>query len=101
MTGGIDAWNGLRATGVPEAGMAVFSDADTPEELIALAWTFEEGSRKFYKKVSEILDDPEAANLFETLVTAEEHHKTILFKLYREISGSETVSVREDTEDLR
>ncbi len=93
MSGGIDAWNGLKATGVPEAGMVVFSGSNTPEELVELAWTLEDGSRLFYEKVAELLDDPEAKSLFENLVAAEEQHKAILFKLYRDFSGSE------DTDD--
>ena len=48
MSGGINAWEGLKAEGVPESGMAYFSDSDRLEELAALAWMLEEGSRRFY-----------------------------------------------------
>jgi rubrerythrin len=89
MSGGIDAWNGLKAAGAPESGMVVFSGSNTPEELIELAWALEDGSRLFYETVAELLVDPEAKGLFENLVTAEEHHKAKLFKLYREFPGSE------------
>jgi hypothetical protein len=48
MQGGINAWKGLVARGAPESGMAYFSPATKPEELIALAWLLGDGSRKFY-----------------------------------------------------
>ena len=48
MQGGINAWKGLVAEGAPESGMAYFSPATKPEELIALAWLLEDGSRNFY-----------------------------------------------------
>ena len=48
MEGGIRAWNGLRAAGPPDAGMAYFDPAKKPEEMIALAWMLEEGACKFY-----------------------------------------------------
>ncbi len=89
MTGGIDAWNGLRASGPPDAGMAVFSDADTAEDLVALAWVLEEGSRKFYASVSiSLKKDDGAVKLFQQLTAAEEKHKESLVRLYGEISGS-------------
>jgi len=88
MTGGIDVWNGLRASGAPDAGMAVFSDADTAEDLLALAWVLEEGSRKFYAGVSRSLKDDGAVKLFQQLTAAEEKHKESLVRLYGEISGS-------------
>jgi rubrerythrin len=83
MAGGIRSWEGLTATGAPEAGMVYFSDADTPEELIALAWELEEGSRKFYTVISAMLSDMESVALFNDLSTAEEHHKATLANLYK------------------
>lgn len=103
MSGGIDAWNGLQARGAPEAGMAVFSDADTPEDLVALAWILEEGSRRFYEGVAGLLEDAEAKDLFLQLVRAEEQHKQALLRAYHEICGSEPVPEflkNKETEDL-
>jgi rubrerythrin len=89
MEGGIRAWEGLLAEGVPESGMAFFTVASRPEELIGLAWTLEEGSRKFYSEISSLLDDREAITLFQTLSAAEEHHKLSLMNLYKVLSGAE------------
>ncbi len=63
MEGGIRAWQGLVAEGIPEAGMAYFSSTTRPEEMIGLAW------------------------LLENLKRSEENHKTTLWKMYEELSG--------------
>lgn len=95
MEGGIIAWNGLVAEGTPDAGMAYFSGADKPEELITLAWIMEDGSRRFYHGVSETVDDDESASLFKTLTKAEDHHKEALVKLYSELVGTDFAGTHE------
>lgn len=89
MAGGITAWRGHVAAGPPEAGMAFFTEAADAGDLTALAWLLEEGSRKFYSAVAEMITQPDAAALFNTLVKAEEKHKGSLEALYREITGKE------------
>ena len=89
MEGGMHAWQGLTAAGTPEAGMSFFTVGSLPGELIALAWVLEEGSRKFYASIAGMLPDSEAAKLFKDLVTAEEHHKSTLLGLYRDIAHAE------------
>ena len=87
LDGGIRAWEGLVAEGVPEAGMAYFDAAVKPEEFIALAWILEEGSRRFYSEIPGLISDEETGNLFRDLVTAEEHHKSSLDNLYQAFTG--------------
>ncbi|MBI4633820.1 MAG: hypothetical protein HY742_08005 [Deltaproteobacteria bacterium] len=87
MEGGINAWNGRVAEGAPQSGMAYFAPAATPEELAALAWRLEGGSRKFYSALADTVTDPEAKDLYRQLAKAEEHHQTALLKLYEEFSG--------------
>ncbi len=88
MEGGINAWNGLTAEGAPKSGMAYFSSAAKPEELMALAWYLEEGACKFYQEMVQILEDREAGDLFRRLATEEESHKVSLLQLYRKFSGA-------------
>jgi rubrerythrin len=90
MEGGIHAWKGSVAKGPPELGIAYFSPGTRPEELLALAWLLEDGSRKFYAEIAERLADREAVNLFQKLAVDEENHKGSLFKMYQEISGLES-----------
>jgi rhodanese-related sulfurtransferase/rubrerythrin len=106
MAGGIKAWQGRTAAGSPEAGMSFFTAAADADELIALAWLLEEGSRKFYSAVSLMQPAPEAAALFSSLAKAEEHHKETLEALYRDIAGREPgpdfprgLSVAQSTDD--
>ncbi len=87
MEGGINAWKGLAAVGAPESGMAYFSPAAMPEELISLAWRLEDGSRKFYSELAGTFADKEAQDLYHQLAMAEEHHQASLQKLYQESSG--------------
>jgi len=92
MQGGIHAWKGLVAEGAPESGMAYFSPATKPEELIALAWLLEDGSRKFYSELAVGMKDQEAKNLFKDLFAAEERHQAFLLKLYKDLSGLTSAS---------
>lgn len=90
MEGGFHAWKGFFAKGAPEAGMAYFSPGTKPEELMALAWLLEDGSRKFYSEIAKILEDREAVHFFQGLAADEENHQGSLFKIYQEISGLES-----------
>jgi rubrerythrin len=88
MEGGINAWEGLVAEGAPQSGMAYFSPATRPEELMALAWFLEDGSRKFYSELVDMLTDREAKDLYRQLTKAEENHQATLLQLYKEFSGN-------------
>ncbi|HXX81695.1 MAG TPA: rhodanese-like domain-containing protein [Thermodesulfovibrionales bacterium] len=87
--GGLEAWHGPVAEGPPDSGMAYFSPAAKPEELIALAWLLEDGSRKFYHALSELFHNKEAAALFHELARAEGHHMSSLLTLYTQFIGKE------------
>ncbi len=92
MLGGMRAWEGGVAEGVPEAGAAYFAAAGKPEEFIALAWMLEEGSRRFYAVVPSLVADEETKKLFSELATAEEHHKSSLVNLYKTFTGEKPTS---------
>lgn len=87
--GGLEAWHGPVAEGPPDSGMAYFSPLAKPEELIALAWLLEDGSRKFYHAVSKPFHNKEAAAVFQELAQAERHHMSSLLTLYTQITGKE------------
>lgn len=89
MAGGIHAWQGLKATGAPEAGMSFFPENADPGELIALAWVLEDGSQKLYSSIANTFTDKEATRFFADLAAAEEHHKAMLLGLYRDVTGKE------------
>jgi rubrerythrin len=92
MEGGMNAWKGSVAGGPPEAGMPYFPSAARPEELIALAWSLEEGSRRFYGAVAGKLQDQEAMALFQGLAGAEAGHEAMLLTLFQEVTGDRLVA---------
>lgn len=92
LEGGIQAWNGLVASGPPEAGMAYFTAAARPEELIALAWYLEAGSRAFYAGIGRPPGDRDAAALFAQLTHAEESHMEQLRSLHLRVAGTRSAT---------
>ena len=97
MKGGMRAWNGFVAGGPPDAGMAYFPSAARPEELIALAWSLEEGSRRFYGALVGSLQDQEAMAFFQGLAGAEAGHEATLLTLYQEVTNDRHVAKIPDT----
>jgi rhodanese-related sulfurtransferase/rubrerythrin len=85
--GGITAWNGLVATGEYESGMFLLDERKTTEELISLACVLEDGTRQFYEKTQELLQDRDAKPVFESLITDEVKHKAMILEAYRKIKG--------------
>ena len=98
MEGGIRAWEGFVAEGIPEAGMAYFSPAtrvrrdDRPG--VAPRKT---GPCRFYESLSKMMEDQETKGLFQNLKRSEENHKTTLWKVYEEISGKTSTPEFPDT----
>lgn len=89
MDGGIDAWNGLVASGQYEAGMFLLDNKRTAEELVSLAWALEEGARAFYEHARDVVNDNDAKNIYDSLINAEEKHKAIVFDVYRVTKGED------------
>lgn len=83
MEGGIDGWKGLVATGGFEHGLWMLKDVRRAVDVLPLALALEEGSRVFYGRVRDILDDQEAREVFGALVKAEEEHERKLAEACR------------------
>jgi len=97
MQGGIRAWEGFVAEGIPGAGMAYFSPATRPEEMTTLAWLLEDGSCKFYESLAKMIEEQEAKGVFQSLKRSEENHKIVLWKMCEELSGKPPPSEFPDT----
>lgn len=96
MEGGITAWNGQTAAGDYREGLYLLEDRETPEELISLAWSLEEGSLMFYEKAEEIASDGAARELLLRLAGAEERHKSNIYDAYRMTVGEDAPDFRAD-----
>ena len=89
MAGGMLAWQGLKASGAPEAGAAIFDEAIDTADVISLAWALEDGARLFYQEMSRQYADTQVGRLFKALSSAEDHHKACLQKVYAELTGND------------
>ena len=87
MTGGIIRYNGLVASGPPEAGAVCFPGSLTATQLAATAWVLEEGNVEFIEKLCHnILNDHEPV-LFDEILEAKRAHQASLSQLAGEIKG--------------
>jgi rubrerythrin len=87
MEGGIQAWMGMTAEGPPEAAAAYFAAGSGAADMASLAWALEEATRQFYRKLADRYPGNIAAQLFSSLVQAEEHHKATLASLHESLSS--------------
>ncbi len=84
-SGGLPAWRGLVATGAPAAAMAIFDEASTPAEHVALAYQMEEGARRFYLELGGNFAD--LAEPFSAMAEGEARHRDLLGRLYGQLGG--------------
>jgi len=87
MEGGMLAYNGLVAAGPPEAGVFCFPDDMSPEQLIAMAWYVEDGTKRYFDTTRESSENPEVQDILANLSDFKLSHKKTLEKLYEKISG--------------
>lgn len=81
------AWQGYVAKGMPEPAMAYFEPATRPEEMLALAWYLEDGSRRFYATLAIETPEGDVAGSYQELANAEGRHQASLLDLYRQMPG--------------
>ncbi len=86
LEGGFEVWEGEKASGLPDQALVALS-TDSTEKLIAAAWMLEDGTEKFYRKISAACTDPKVSVLFDQLALAESQHKKTLSALYEAFSG--------------
>jgi len=89
LKGGIKAWQGFRAVGPAEAGMALLTGKETSPQIIIMALGLEEGLRAFYEAMAQKADSPALSEIFGRLAAIEVKHKTKLLALHTIHSGSE------------
>jgi rubrerythrin len=85
LSGGIAAWQGLKAFGPAEMGMIALRGDESPQEVIVLAYGMEQGLADFYKRVLGLIPDVEVKKVIGKLVEIEEKHKDRLFALYQSL----------------
>ena len=88
MEGGILAYNGIVASGPPEAGVFCFPKSLSPEQLVAMAWYVENGSQKFCEELAQEKSSEKMGNLPINLIRSKKEQKRELFKLYQSLVDS-------------
>jgi rubrerythrin len=89
MAGGIRAWNGETALGGQDLGLSLFSGKEAPGEILAVAYSLEQGLRDFYLTMGETALNTRVKSLFVKLADIEILHQESLLKHYNRLLGKE------------
>ncbi|GFK92497.1 putative adenylyltransferase/sulfurtransferase MoeZ [Fundidesulfovibrio magnetotacticus] len=83
LLGGIMAWTGATAVGAPETGMRHLSGDESPERILALAYSMERELGLFYQRLAGEFTDQGLKELFNRLAGFEDKHKLVVYHLYK------------------
>lgn len=97
LKGGIAAWQGGKASGPADMGMAYLTGDEPVQEVLSVAYGMEQGLAEFYRAVGREGTDKALRNLLLKLVEIEEKHKDKLYRLY--LSLEPTATDRKKFED--
>ena len=89
LSGGFKAWTGQRASGPEEEGVDLFTELDSPEQILATAYSLEDGLRDFYLRMLERAYDEKIKGVFRLLADIEIKHKDRLFEEYTRLTGKD------------
>ena len=89
LSGGFKAWTGQRASGPEEEGVDLFTELDSPEQILATAYSLEDGLRDFYLRMLERAYDEKIKSVFRLLADIEIKHKDRLFEEYTRLTGKD------------
>ena len=88
LKGGVAAWQGGKAAGPAEMGMAYLEGHETLQEVVALAYGMEQGLAEFYCSVGGEAKDPQTREALLKLAGIEEKHQEKLFRLHLALDPS-------------
>lgn len=86
LRGGIKAWNGEKAILGEEKGLALFTDKESPEQTLIIAYGLEMGLEDYYTSMSEAAKIEAIRNLFQKLSKVEINHRNRIFREYIRIT---------------
>lgn len=89
LAGGFKAWTGQTAFGGEEQGVDLFSELTSVEQILAMAYSLEDGLRDFYLKMLDRVSDEKVKSLFKLLADIEIKHKDRLFEEYTRLTGKD------------
>lgn len=89
LSGGIKAWESETAFGPQDQGIELFAGNESPEAMLVVAYSLEEGLRDFYLSMAKRTKEEKARRLFDRLAEIEIKHQDRIFKEYLSISGAQ------------
>ena len=94
VSGGIKAWEAQVAMGPQDLGLHLFSESHSPEDILKVAYSLEDGLRDFYLSMSDKTENDRVRDLFVKLAKIEVQHQASIVQAYQEL-GNEGVSQEE------
>jgi rubrerythrin len=94
VSGGIKAWTAKTALGPQDLGMELFSGKESPEDILKVAYSLEQGLEEFYISMEKKADNKQVKALFLKLSKIEVKHQLSLLNAYNEL-GQEDVTKEE------
>lgn len=85
VSGGIKAWDAQTAVGPQDLGIHLFSHGESPEEILKVAFSLEEGLEDFYMNMAARAKNDTVRSLFEKLSRIEVKHQEALVRAYQEL----------------
>lgn len=87
MSGGIKAWKSKTAIGPQSLGMDLFTGKETPEDVLKVAYSLEQGLRDFYLVMEEKARKTAVKELFAKLSEIEVKHQISILNAYNDQAG--------------
>lgn len=89
VSGGIKAWQSETAVGPQDLGVHLFSGKETPEEVLKVAYSLENGLREFYLSMGEKTGSAKVKALFAKLSEIEIKHQDAIVRAYMDLGYPE------------
>ena len=85
VSGGIRAWQSQTAVGPQDLGIHLFSGGESPEEVLTVAYSLEEGLQDFYLSMADRAENEKIRSLFLKLSEIEVKHQTSIVRAYQDL----------------
>ena len=90
VSGGIKAWQAETAVGPQDLGVHLFTENSSPEDVLKVAFSLEDGLRDFYLDMAEKAENNQVKSLFEKLSRIEIKHQESIVKAYQGLGHPQT-----------
>jgi rhodanese-related sulfurtransferase/rubrerythrin len=87
LSGGIKAWSDNVAVGPEDAGLELFSGAETLPEVLTIAYGLESALQNFYRSMAATMKRQDVRDLFLLLASIEARHRQQIAERYRQLQA--------------